>query len=299
MRLFIITIISTMCTMGVYAQQMCGLEKKVLFKIKRSKFVGPGPFNFRIAVDSESRVAITSCNIKWIFLFNKNGQLIDSVKTPFSECVRLMEFDEFDRLQIADNNERIIYKINFERDLLDSAEYTNPEEWYNQLNHFYHLYNISSIPTAYCNPAFPQDNYKTRFSYSYNLYTNYTTGFLYQANHNFIRRLGTKRNYEPLRKRDVWFSDFINTRSKILWIDDFTKRAIFFDRSLKLYCEDYINDTYDIVDCSINAPEAAQFDFSTCYKKNLIIGVSGFDATSIEVSSWSVPYVEPPAKLPR
>lgn len=292
-------IVALLFCVTAQAQEMCGFKQKPLFKITRSKFVGAGPFNFRLAVDSECRIAITSCNINWIYLFDKKGNLIDSVKCPFKECIRLMEFDEFDRLQIADNNERIIYKVNFQRDMLDSIPYDKPEDWYHALNHFYNFYNISSIPTYYCSPDYPQDNYQTRFMCSFNLYTNYNTGIMYQAQHNVIKRLGTKKNYEPVRKRDLWFSNFVSNRSKILYIDDYTRRAIYFDRSLKLYCEDFVNETFDIYDCSLHAPEAAQFDFSTCYKQQLIVGVSGFDKEFIELSSWQVPYVESPSRITR
>lgn len=267
----------------------CTLIQNDLFTVPRKTIIGEGPVVFKLAVNNHNVIAISSCNKKVIYFIDTNGKITDSVATPFKTCIRNMEFDEFNNLLLIENTEAFVYRINLPSKGVDKLPYNKPEDWFYYQNHYYKKYELSSIPAYYYNPAYIQEAYYTRFPYGYNLYMSYATGILYQSNFNFIKRIGDKKTYEGLKKKDLWFSDLINNKSKILLIDDANKRAVYFDRTLKLVTEDFINEQYEIIDCSRGATEAAQFDFAVNMKEDKIYGVRAFDKNLLYFSTWELP----------
>lgn len=267
----------------------CSLIKTELFNINRSRIAGLNGFNSKLAIDAKGVIAFSSCDSRFIFFIDDTGKIIDSMSRPNENCIRNMEFDESGNLQIIDNSEKYIYKYYRPGNIKDSLPYNKPEDWYYNLNHYYRHYELSSIPAYFYNPNYIQESYYTRFSYGYNFFVDYKVGVIYQSNYNFIKRIGDKQTYEKLKKEDFWFSDFMNNKTKILMIDEPTKRAVYFDRSLKLVCEDFINEKFEIYDCGRGIKEPAQFDFSTNIYQQCVYGISYFNKDYITFSKWELP----------
>ncbi|MBL7926539.1 MAG: hypothetical protein JNK61_06460 [Bacteroidia bacterium] len=267
----------------------CTLEQRYLFKLPRQQLTGNGPVVFKMAAANNGQLAFVCCNKNVVFIFDTTGVLIDSIALPFTNCVRQFDFDEYNRLLIIENSESCIYRLNLPGHNFEKLSYNKPEDWYYNINKYFSRFDLSSIPAYYYNPNYIQESYFTRFAYGYNLYLSYTTGLLYQTNFNFIKRIGDKRTYEGLKKKDLWFSDLINNKSKILLIDDTTKRATYFDRSLKLITEDFVNEQSEIIDCGRGVTEAAQFDFAVSIQQDKIFGVNTFDNEWIYFSCWLMP----------
>ncbi len=251
--------------------------------------MGNGPVVFKMAVNNNNQIAISSCNKKVIYFLSANGDVIDSLSTPFKTCIRNMEFDENNNLLLIENTEAYVYRINMPSKKIEQLPYNKPEDWYYYQNQYFQYFELSSVPAYYYNPNYIQENYFTRFPYGYNLYLSYKTKLLYQSNFNFIKRIGDKKTYEGLKKKDLWFSDLINNKSKILLIDDTTKRATYFDRTLKLVTEDFIHEQSEIIDCGQGITEAAQFDFCVNMKQDKIYGISTFDKNWLYFSTWQMP----------
>lgn len=267
----------------------CTLIQHDLFKLPRKTLTGEGPVVFKMAISNNNFIAFSSCNKKIIYFINSNGEITDSVPTPFTSCLRNMEFDEWNNLLLIENTEQFVYRISMPTKQVEKLAYNKPEDWFYYQNHFYQYYELSSIPAYYYNPNYIQESYFTRFPYGYNLYFSYHTGLLYQSNFNFVKRIGDKKTYEGLKKKDLWFSDLINNKSKILLIDDTTKRVTYFDRSLKLVTEDFINEISEITDCGRGVTEAAQFDFCVNMEQDKIYGVRTFDKEWLYFATWQMP----------
>ncbi|MBK7681103.1 MAG: hypothetical protein IPJ26_00815 [Bacteroidetes bacterium] len=213
---------------------------------------------------------------------------MDSVKLPNDKCVRSMEFDEYDDLIIMDNNEAAIYKYSTQYKKLESIPYTKPEDWFKQLNHYYKLFELPSIPTYYSNNDYLQDFYFTRFPYSYNLYLNYKNGFIYQAHYNYIKKINSHTTYANMKKEDVWLSDNLTPKSKILLINDDNKSVLYYDRFYNLIYENTTNNK-TVVNAALAAnSEPARFDYCTNIKQEKVFGISGFNKRSITISSWKL-----------
>ncbi|MEP7170665.1 MAG: hypothetical protein ABI855_14940, partial [Bacteroidota bacterium] len=159
--------------------------KRDLYDLNTKRIIGEGQFNFKIAVDKDETIAIGSCTQPLIFFVNSSGKVSDSLKLPFTSCIRNLEFDEYDNLLIMDNDEEHIYKYERKTRKLGTFPYNKPEDWFTLINHYYKYFEISSIPTFYINKDYLQDSYYTRFNYSYNLWLNYSNGYIYQSAYNF------------------------------------------------------------------------------------------------------------------
>ena len=264
------------------------LIRTELFTIPTEKVEGASGYSFKIAVDSKERNAFNACSRPYIYIFTSEGVQVDSVKLPNDKCVRSMEFDEYDDLIIMDNNETAIYKYSTQYKKLESLPYTKPEDWFKQLNHFYKLFELPSIPTYYSNNDYLQDFYFTRFPYSYNLYLNYKNGFIYQAHYNYIKKINSHTTYANMKKEDVWLSDNLTPKSKILLINDDNKSVLYYDRFYNLIYENTTNNK-TVVNAALAAnSEPARFDYCTNIKQEKVFGISGFNKRSITISSWKL-----------
>ena len=264
------------------------LIRTELFTIPTEKVEGASGYSFKIAVDSKERIAFNACSRQYVYFFTSDGVQVDSVKLPNDKCVRSMEFDEYDDLIIMDNNETAIYKYSTQYKKLESIPYTKPEDWFKQLNHYYKLFELPSIPTYYSNNDYLQDFYFTRFPYSYNLYLNYKNGFIYQAHYNYIKKINNHTTYANMKKEDVWLSDNLTPKSKILLINDDSKSVLYYDRFYNLIYENTTNNK-TVVNAALAAnSEPARFDYCTNIKQEKVFGISGFNKRSITISSWKL-----------
>lgn len=264
------------------------LIRTELFTIPTEKVEGASGYSFKLAVDSKERIAFNACSRPYIYIFTSEGVQVDSVKLPNDKCVRSMEFDEYDDLIIMDNNETAIYKYSTQYKKLESIPYTKPEDWFKQLNHYYKLFELPSIPTYYSNNDYLQDFYFTRFPYSYNLYLNYKNGFIYQAHYNYIKKINSHTTYANMKKEDVWLSDNLTPKSKILLINDDNKSVLYYDRFYNLIYENTTNNK-TVVNAALAAnSEPARFDYCTNIKQEKVFGISGFNKRSITISSWKL-----------
>jgi hypothetical protein len=270
------------------ANSQFGLEKKDLFSLNINRFIGEGPFNIKIAVDSEETIAIVSCNKNIIYYLSPTGQITDTLVVPFESCIRNLEFDEYDHLLMMDNEERFIYRHNRKKKSVQKINYTKPEDWYKELNHYYRHFEISSIPTFYVNKAYLQDSYDTRFDYSYNLWLNYDDGFIYQSAYNFIRKIGNHKTYVALKKSDLWFSERLSNKCKLLFINRDRETAVYFNRSLSLFYEDFKNNIIKEYPCPSRNNEGVQFDFSTNIQQKKVWGIGAIDDKNFTVSVWQI-----------
>ncbi|MBL0342338.1 MAG: hypothetical protein IPP71_16380 [Bacteroidetes bacterium] len=262
------------------------LVKQELFSIKRSLIMGEGQFNFKMAVNSDELIAFNSCNRPVVY-FIKDGFVKDSILLEYKGCIRNMEFDENDNLLIMDNEEKTIYRYSYRNWALEKLPYLKPEDWYIFQNHWYKFFEIGSVPTFYNNRDYLQDFYYTRFDYSYNLYLNYNNGYIYQYAYNFIRKVGNRKTYLALKKDDLWFSDRLSNKCKMLLIDLEKEVVVYYNRALVLIYEDFNNNK--IIEYSSPVPnsEPVQLDYATNKQQNKIWGVSGFDKNQIAFSAYS------------
>lgn len=264
------------------------LNKKDLFTIATSTLIKGGAFTYRIAVNSEEIIAVNSCNQPRITFLDSTGKIIDSILLDYRGCLRNMEFDEYDNLLMMDNEEKNIFKWNHQTKKVETIPYNKPEDWYKQINHYYRAFELSSIPTYYVNPDYPQDFYYSRFPYSYNLWLNYNNGFIYQCAYNFLKKIGNHTTYVKLNKGDIWFSERLSNKCKLLMIDLEKETAVYYDRSLNLIYEDFKNDIVDVNYCAQGVREAVQLDFATNMQQKKIWGVCRFDWNTITFSCWTI-----------
>lgn len=248
--------------------------------------MGDGHFNFKMAVNSDEVIAFNSCNRPVVY-FIKNGMVTDSINLEYKGCVRNMEFDENDNLMVMDNEETIIYKYNHRTKALEKIPYNKPEDWYINLNHWYKFFEIGSIPTFYNNREYLQDFYYTRFDYSYNLFLNYSNGYIYQYAYNFIRKVGNRKTYLALKKDDLWFSDRLSNKCKMLLIDLEKQTVAYYNRALILIYEDFKNNRVIEYPSRVSNGEPVQLDYSTNKHQQKIWGVSDFDKNKITFSVWT------------
>jgi hypothetical protein len=269
------------------------LVRSDLFSVPRHLIMGPGAFNFKMAVNAENVIAFNSCNQPAVY-FVKEGRVIDSIALSYKGCIRNMEFDENDNLLIMDNEEQTIYRFNHRTKAEEKIPYKKPEDWYILQNHWYKFFEIGSVPTFYNNREYLQDFYYTRFDYSYNLYLNYSNGYIYQYAYNFIRKVGNRKTYMALKKDDLWFSDRLSNKCKMLLIDLDRQTVAYYNRALILIFEDFKNGV--IVEYPAPAPkgEPVQLDFATNKQQEMIWGVSSFDSERITFSTWSFRKTETP-----
>lgn len=273
---------------GNFASGQGELIKTELFSLSTQHIIGPGNFNFKIAVDANETIAINSCNKPFVYFISSTGNIIDSMPVPFSSCIRNMEFDEYDNLLIMDNEEEHIYKYNRKKKNIETFAYTKPEDWYTQINHYYKYFEISSIPTFYINKDYLQDSYYTRFNYAYNLWLNYSNGFIYQSAYNFIRKVGNHRTYVALKKTDLWFSERLSNKSKLLLIGFNNDIAVYYNRALILICEDFKNNLVKEYNCPVNSGDAVQYDFATNLQQKKIWGVSKYNNEQFKIATWTI-----------
>lgn len=264
------------------------LIKKVLFSVPVKQVFGDGAFTFKLAVDGNETIAINSCNKPVVYFINTAGIITDSVKVPFESCIRNMEFDEYDNLLIMDNEEKNIYKFDIKKKKTETFPYSKPEDWYTLLNHYYKYFEIGSIPTFYINKDYLQDAYYTRFHYMYNLWLNYSNGFIYQGAYNFIRKVGNHRTYVALKKSDLWFSERLSNKCKLLLIDLDKEVAVYYNRALVLIYEDFKNNFIKEYNCPTYNGDAVQFDFATNIHQKKIWGVSDYNREKFTFSVWMV-----------
>ena len=271
-----------------YLQSWAQLEKEELFSINRNLIMGDGQFNFKMAVNEEEVIAFYSCNRPVVY-FIKHGKVSDSLKLEYKGCVRNMEFDENDNLLIMDNEELTIYRYHHRTKAMEKLPYNKPEDWYTLQNHWYKFFEIGSIPTFYNNREYLQDFYYTRFDYSYNLFLNYNTGYIYQYAYNFIRKVGNRKTYLALKKGDLWFSDRLSNKCKILLIELEKQVVVYYNRALILIYEDFKNGK--IIEYSSPVPkgEPVQLDYATNKHQKKIWGVSRFNKDLIQFSTYSFP----------
>lgn len=262
------------------------LVKEELFSIKRSTIMGDGQFNFKMAVNSNEVIAFNSCNRPVVYLIQK-GIVIDSIILEYKGCIRNIEFDENDNLLIMDNEEKTIYRYNHRNYNLEKLAYNKPEDWYRLQNHWYNFFEIGSIPTFYNNREYLQDFYYTRFDYSYNLFLNYNTGYIYQYAYNFIRKVGNRKTYLALKKEDLWFSDRLSNKCKMLLIDLDREAVVYYNRALVLIYENFKQ--YKIVQysCPVPSGEAVQLDYCTNKNQQKIWGVSDFTNDKISFATYT------------
>lgn len=262
------------------------LTRTELFTIPTEKIEGASGYTFKLAADSKENIAFNACSRPAVFVFNSAGIQIDSIKLPNDKCVRSLEFDEYDNLLIMDNNEQNIYRYNLQTKKLETLPYAKPEDWYTLLNHYYKHFEIPSIPTFYSNNDYLQDFYFTRFSYSYNLYLNYKNGFIYQAHYNFLKKINNHKTYANMKKEDVWLSDNITPKCKILLVNDDTHTVVYYDRFYNLIYENTRTGVLTVNPALGSGSEPARFDYCTNIKQEKIFGISGFNKRSITISSW-------------
>jgi hypothetical protein len=274
------------------------LEREDLYAVPRHLIMGEGQFNFKMAVNSEEVIAFNSCNRPMIY-FIKNGKVLDSLKLEYKGCVRQIEFDEHDNLLIMDNEEKTIYRFHNRTRAQEKLPYNKPEDWYRALNHWYQFFEIGSIPTFYNNREYLQDFYYTRFDYTYNLYLNYNNGYIYQYAYNFIRKVGNRKTYMALKKDDLWFSDRLSNKCKMLLIDLEQEQIVYYNRALVLIFEDF--KTGKQMEYKSNVPngEPVQLDYSTNKKQQKIWGVSKYDERLIYFSAYSLTKSIPLPEKPR
>lgn len=262
------------------------LSKTDLFTIPAKYLEGSGTYSFKIAVDESENIAFSSCSRPVIYFFTKKGILTDSLKVPFSGCIRMMEFDEYDNLLILDNNESVMCRYYRETKRTEQIKYTKPEDWYNQLNHYFRNFELPSIPANYYNKEYTQDFFESRFQYNYNLYLNFENGYIYQGFYNIIKRIPNHKTYMGVKKEDIWVSDLVSIRSKLLMIDEKNETAVYFDRFYNLIYEDFKNNVVYPTTCVAVNSEPARYDYSVNKKQDKIYGVSSFDKYGVTISTW-------------
>ena len=248
--------------------------------------MGEGQFNFKMAVNSEELIAFNSCNRPVVY-FIKDGIIQDSLKLEYKGCIRNMEFDENDNLLIMDNEEKTIYRYSYRNWALEKLAYNKPEDWYIFQNHWYKFFEIGSVPTFYNNREYLQDFYYTRFDYSYNLYLNYNNGYIYQYAYNFIRKVGNRKTYLALKKGDLWFSDRLSNKCKMLLIDLDKEAVVYYNRALVLIFEDFKNNRIIEYSSPVPTSEPVQLDYATNKQQTKIWGVSAFDKDRISFATYS------------
>jgi hypothetical protein len=289
MRTLLIAILWLQSVWVADAQERRGpFVKTDLFTLSREKLIDGGIFTYRIAVDADEVIAFNSCNQPVVFLISNKGVILDEIKLPYEGCLRNMEFDEFDNLLMMDNEETRIFKYVRRTGKIETLPYQKPEDWYKNLNHFYRFFEIASIPTYYNNPDYYQDFYKTRFHYSYNLWLNYQDGYIYQFAYNFIKKVGNKKTYLALKRSDLWFSDRLTNKCKPLLVDLENETAVYFDRSLTLYFEDFKKNTLQTWPLAEGHDEAVQLDYATNIKQKKVWGVSTFDSHFVTFATWEI-----------
>jgi len=265
-----------------------GLRMSELYTLPRERIIGEGHFTFKLAVDSKETLAINSCNKPVVYYVDRRGQIVDSLSLPFESCIRNMEFDEYDRLLIMDNDEVTIYRHDREKKRFERFPYEKPEDWYVLQNHYYKHFEIASIPTFYINKEYLQDAYYTRFNYAYNLWLNYNDGFIYQSAYNFIRKIGNHRTYVALKKSDLWFSERLSNKCKLLFIDPDKEAAVYYNRALVLMYENFATGQVLVYPCPRSKGEGVQFDFATNLLQKKVWGVSRFDEASFTMAVWHI-----------
>ena len=263
--------------------------KTELFTIPTEKVEGAAGYTFKIAADSKENIAFNACSRPMIYIYNNMGLEIDSIRLPTEKCVRALEYDEYDNLLIMDNNEQSIYRYNPKYKKLETLPYGKPEDWFNLLNHYYKNFELPSIPTYYSNNDYLQDFYFTRFSHSYNLYLNYKNGFIYQAHYNFVKKINNHKSYANMKKEDVWLSDNITPKAKVLLVSDENKSIVYYDRFYNLIYENTTTGSVVVNAALGSGSEPARFDYCTNIKQDKIFGISGFNKRSITISSWRLP----------
>jgi len=262
------------------------LVKEELFSVPRNLIMGDGQFNFKIAVNSEEVIAFNSCN-RPIVYFIRNGKVTDSLKLEYKGCIRNMEFDENDNLLIMDNEEKTIYRYSYRNFAMEKLPYNKPEDWFIMQNHWYKFFEIGSVPTFYNNREYLQDFYYTRFDYSYNLYLNYSNGYIYQYAYNFIRKVGNRKTYLALKKDDLWFSDRLSNKCKMLLIDLDRQVVVYYNRALILIYEDFKNEKILEYSSPVPNSEPVQLDYATNKSQKKIWGISSYTGDKINFAAYS------------
>lgn len=278
-----VSVMMLITSVNVFGQ----LEREDLYSIPRHLIMGEGQFNFKMAVNSEEVIAFNSCNRPMVY-FIKNGKVLDSLKLEYKGCIRNMEYDEHDNLLIMDNEETTIYRFHNRTRAQEKLPYKKPEDWYRAQNHWYQFFEIGSIPTFYNNREYLQDFYYTRFDYTYNLYLNYQNGYIYQYAYNFIRKVGNRKTYLALKKDDLWFSDRLSNKCKMLLIDLENERIVYYNRALVLIFEDFKKGTQQEYKSNVPDGEPVQLDYATNKLQEKIWGVSKFDKEFIYFSAFSL-----------
>jgi len=264
------------------------LIRTELFNIPTESVGSASGYTFRIAADSKENIAFNACSRPVIFLYTPTGQITDSIELPSTKCVRAMEFDEYDKLLVMDNDEQRIFRYDPASRKLETLPYKSPEDWYKLLNHYFKAFDIPTIPTYYSNNDYLQDFYFTRFSHSYNLYLNYKNGHIYQVHYNLIKLIRNRKSYVDMTKSDIWLSDNITPKSKLLLVDDERKAVVYYDRFYNLI---YENTTvgFSVVNAALaSGSEPARFDYCTNINQEKIFGVSAFNKKKITISSWKL-----------
>lgn len=286
MKTLLLTCIGLLIIPILLCAQEGRLNRTEMFTIPTEKVEGAAGYTFKIAADSKENIAFNACSRPFVYIFDKAGNQLDSIKLPNEKCVRALEYDEYDNLLIMDNDEKNIYRYLPQYKKLETHPYTKPEDWFVLLNHYYKAFELPSIPTYYSNNDYLQDFYFTRFPYSYNLYLNYKNGFIYQAHYNYIKKINNHKSYVNLKKEDIWLSDNLSPKSKILLVQDDQKAYVFYDRFYNLVYENSTNGKVVVNPALSSGSEPARFDYCTNIRQDKIFGISGFNKRYISISSW-------------
>jgi len=264
------------------------LEKMDLFNIPGKYLEGTTTYSFKVAVDENEIIAFNSCSRPVIYFFTNRGTLIDSIPVPFEGCIRNMEFDEYDNLLMMDNAETTMCRYYRDKKRIEKIKYTKPEDWYNQLNHYYRNFELASIPTNYYNKLYTQDFFESRFVYNYNLYLNFNDGFIYQGFYNIIKKINHHRTYMGAKKADIWVSDQVSIRSKLLLLNEKNKTVVYYDRFYTLIYEDFANNiVYPVTTVAVNSGPA-RYDYAVNKKQKKIFGISSFSPDGVTISTWQI-----------
>jgi hypothetical protein len=91
-----------------------------------------------------------------------------------------------------------------------------------------------------------------------------------------------------MKKEDVWLSDNLTPKSKILLVNDDAKSVLYYDRFYNLIYENTTNGKTVVNAALVTNSEPARFDYCTNIKQEKIFGISGFNKRSITISSWKL-----------
>ena len=97
-----------------------------------------------------------------------------------------------------------------------------------------------------------------------------------------------------LKKGNYWLSDNISLKTKMLLVDDERKTAVYYDRFYNLIYENFQTGLVTVNAALLPNSEAARFDYAVNKNQDKIFGISVFNKTAIQISSWVLPKWDSP-----